>query len=228
MNITKTKATKAATTVLAEHHAAIATINAKAMSLRHRVAGFADAENAEQPTQQEVSVLEAQRVEMLGAVALQERPHSELDVLDRRLAEARQRAQAAARQHEIAAAGRMRLQRDLDSLNAEIAPLAASLPALQYAAGVELAQAKIEAYRTALVQLGEAHAALAGALQAADEFSNFTCDPRRLPVLGELFRFEFSAPLPNLPGIKPEDWKFNVTDQAAAAKSAALAVLRDA
>jgi hypothetical protein len=44
-------------------------------------------------------------------------------------------------------------------------------------------------------------------------------------VLGEMAKLQWQAPLPNLPGVDPEDWVFDFAAQAERAKLAALSEL---
>jgi hypothetical protein len=201
-------------------------ITAQQAVLQRRIVGFMDAASSSQPSQQRLQALKGRRAELLGAVALGDAGHDDLEALDRELADAEAQARAASRAQEIASAGAARLQEQLTALAAKAAPIAQSMAALGYAAAVEMAVERLADYRHAVEAMGRAHAVLAGYCAAADTFADMTSDPRRLPVQGELHRMRFEALLPNLPGIEQAQWSFDFTQLGAAAQAEALAALQ--
>jgi DNA repair exonuclease SbcCD ATPase subunit len=194
-------------------------------ALHQRIESFQDAASRAQPSQQRLDSLKARRPALLADVALREASHDELEKLDRELQDAEAQARAAARGQEIAAAGAARLQQQLADLAVKAAPVAQGMAALLHAAAVEMAVERLADYRAAVEAMGRAHAVLAGTCAAADTFADMFIDPRRLPVQGELHRMQFAALLPNLPGIKQEQWQFDFSSLGAAAQAEALAEL---
>lgn len=193
--------------------------------LQSRIAGFLDAANVPQPSQQMAADLRARRAALLGAVALGDASHAELEALDAELLTAEAAARSAALGQEIAAAGAARLQAEFDATAARAQPVAASMAGLLHAAAVELATEKMQDYRAAVQAMGEAHATLAGACLAADVFCDMYANPRRYPVTGELHRLKFEAPTPMLPTVDRAEWAFDYTKQASDAKAAAMLAL---
>lgn len=193
--------------------------------LQSRIAGFQDAANVAQPSQQIAADLRARRASLLGAVALGDASHAELEALDAELLTAEAAARSAALGQEIAAAGAARLQAEFDATAARAQPVAASMAGLLHAAAVELATEKMQDYRAAVQAMGEAHATLAGACLAADVFCDMHANPRRYPVTGELHRLKFEAPTPTLPTVDRTEWVFDYTVQASNAKDAAMLAL---
>ena len=195
-------------------------------SLLARIADFNAGAAIAQPAALRLGELKEHRNSLLGAVALGEADASAIDAVDRELQAAEAEARGADRAREIAEAGAARLTALHAALQPQIKAAPAGIDALSYAAGLELVRLKLPAYRAALMALGQAHAELLGACQAADTFSSTQSDPRRMPVAGPLRVKQFSALLPLLEGLNEKEWTFSLEAEAGAAAGAALTQLR--
>ncbi len=169
--------------------------------------------------------LRDRRREVLADVATGVKPMAVLSLFDQELSQAEQKYRDGRLEAELAAAGAQRLTAQHAELAQEITVLSNQLPALKYAALLEVAEDKLPAYRNALEQLGAATAELMGACAAVDSVADLFVDPKRLPVTGELRQTQFGATLPALPGVDPKEWTFDIAAQATQVMHASLASL---
>ena len=219
---------KTDTTARAELHAHqqhVAALVAQAATRLRRIVEFQSTAAAARPPLQRLDALRAKRRELLAAVAIGESDSAVLDKADAELETAEVQARSSLRGIEIAQAGAERLTREHEELAGQIAIEVRKDDALRYAAGVEAAQSKVEAYRAAVEGMGAALADLQGACAAADACANPRAIPPRPWVSGGLGPMTFDPPLPALPGIDPKAWSFSIAAQVETATAASLAEL---
>ena len=217
--------TTTARTELHAHQKHVADLIGQASALLRRVVEFQNTATAARPPLQRLETLRDGRRELLAAVAIGESDSGALDKADAELETAEVQARGSLRGIEIAQAGSERLGREHEELAGQLAIEQRKGDALRYAAGVELAQSKLAAYRAAVEGMGAALADLQGACAAADACANPRAIPPRPWVSGGLGPMTFDPPLPALTGLDPKAWSFSIAAQVEIAEAAALAEL---
>ena len=216
------KSNTPALAALRDHQQRLGTLIAESAGLEHRIAGFSDTATAVQPSQHRLEALQAQRRQVLAAVALSEAHTDDLDRIDSELLDAQAQARAGARAAEIAEAGAAHLQGQHAALAARITAESERGPTLCHAAAMETVRARLRPYAEALRALSEAHVALTGACMAADRYVDLYAIPARSYITGRLPMAGMGLVLPELLDLHADDFAIEPNPRAFADATAAV------